>query len=85
MPLRIKKSGFPVILVKWLATIAKRRAILQINTPSQKTSISLGNFCAGNWWWWKGCAQKGTLYPLPGSIPRKPRIGKPGINKGLAW
>ena len=43
MLLKGKRSKARVISVKWHATIAKKKAILQINTPSQKTSVGLSN------------------------------------------
>ena len=76
-PLRVKK-------VIENATIAKRRVILQGTARNlQKTSISLGNFRIGDWWWWRGC--QGTLHLLSGLISGKPGTRRPEAAKGLAW
>ena len=50
MPLRLRRrSGLPAIPVRWLATIVKKRATLQINLPNlQKTNINLDNLHAGD-------------------------------------
>ena len=60
-----------------------RKATMSAPAPNiQKTSVGLGNLRAGDWWWWGDCAQKNTLYPLPGSIPGRPKIETSEAGKG---
>ena len=54
-----------MIPVKWLATIAKKRATLQINVLTfQKTSVGLGNLCAGDWICSKEVVRVSCIYYL---------------------
>ena len=61
-----------------ISTAIRRTIMLVPVLNLQKTSISLGKLCVGDWWEWKGC-YKGPLHLLPGLIPERP-----GVGKGLA-
>ena len=66
--------------------IARKRAIFWGTARNfQKTSVGLGNLRAGDWWWWRGYAWKGTLYLLPGLISGRPKTRKSEAGKGFAW
>ena len=47
-----KKS---VILIRSRVSTAIKKATMPAIASSQKTSVSLGNFCIGDWWWWRNC------------------------------
>ena len=59
-------------------TIARKKAILQGTARNlQKTSVSISNLCANDWWWWGDC--QAALHLLSGWISEKS-----GVSKGLA-